>query len=644
MNGIRSYPRREAPKEITPAVRRYARMLAIVAIAIVLRFVVEPYVEHSGNAIFLVAVLVAAWVGGVVPSLIALTLLFVAREHWFSASPWDLSTQEVIGLVAYYLVGATVGVLSDMTTAANWRAHAEKEEALSQREQLLATLACIGDGVLVTNARGEITLMNLRAESITGWKVAEATGRPLNEVFAVLDERSELPLREPAQTTFREGKILHQTAPVNLVTRAGRCIPIAYSAAPIRNAHEEMTGVVFVFRDESERLHTEEVLRSADRRKDEFLATLAHELRNPLAPICMGLELLKMPATEPQSIDEIRSMMERQAQHMVRLIDDLLDVSRITRGKIELRPRQVELADVVQNAVDATRPFLEQSGHELQIDLPSEPVFLNADFNRLTQVFSNLLNNAAKYTPAGGQIKLSAAQEPDAVTLAISDTGIGIPADMQDSIFELFTQVKAAANYGQSGLGIGLTLVKRLTEMHGGTVEVESTGLSRGSTFRIRLPIVHPSPAAQPPLELNGSRGQRGRQRRVLIVDDNDDALNSLSRMVELLGHPICKAHDGLEAVAKAKEFRPELVLLDLGMPNLDGYEAAWQIRHGPGGEKMVLVATTGWGQADDRQRTKEAGFDHHLVKPIDMAALQALLNGSAPSLVPTTAAESWTL
>lgn len=646
MNRIVSNRSLNPPTYLASEIRRYARALAVVAIAIVLRFLLEPYFEHAGFAIFLGAVLLAAWVGGVVPSLIAVTLLLLAVVYWFSPSterPWDLSVGAIVGIAAYYLVGTTVAVLSDLTTAAKRRADAEKNEALSQREQLRATLACIGDAVIVTDAESHITLMNTRAEGMTGWTVAEATGRPLNEVFRLQDEQTQLPLGEPARSTFREGQILHQTAPVSLTTRDQRNIPIAYTAAPIRAARQEMTGVVLVFRDESERLDTEEVLRSADRRKDEFLATLAHELRNPLAPICMGLELLKVSKCEPESIEEVRSMMERQAQHMVRLIDDLLDVSRITRGKVELRPRQVELADVVQNAVDSTRPFLEESGHQLKLDLPTEPVYLNADFNRLTQVFSNLLNNAAKYTPSGGQIELSAKLEPDAVTLSVSDTGIGIPPDMQDAIFELFTQVNGTTNQGQTGLGIGLTLVKRLTEMHGGAVTVESKGSGQGSTFRIKLPIVHPPPTPEiKPVQI--ATRPPGRRRRVLIVDDNEDALNSLSKMIELLGHPIRKAHDGLEAIENAKEFQPELVLLDLGMPKLDGYEAARRIRQGPGGAKMILVATTGWGQAEDRQRTTEAGFDHHLVKPIDLPALQALLSGRRPRSVPASAGESWTL
>ncbi|MCC6493863.1 MAG: response regulator, partial [Pirellulales bacterium] len=386
---------------------------------------------------------------------------------------------------------------------------------------------------------------------------------------------------------------------------------------------------VLVFRDESERKRTETALRNADRRKDEFLATLAHELRNPLAPISTGLEILAQSAHDPRAIDELRAMMQRQTQHMVRLIDDLMDVSRITRGKLELRKDRVDLADVVRLAVEATRPIIEQDRHELIVRMPDEPLLLYADANRLTQVIVNLLNNAAKYTPARGRIEIAAERAGNEVSLTVSDTGIGIPSDKLGCVFDMFEQIEQHGQFGHSGLGIGLTLVQRLVELHGGSVQVESPGRNQGTTFRIRIPVMPPSAAPT-----NGAAGQRQFQppavkRRILVVDDNADALETLSRLVSLLGGDVRRAHDGLEALEVAQAFQPEIVLMDLGMPRLNGYEAARRMRQEPWGRQLTLVATSGWGQQSDRQRTADAGFDHHLVKPIETAALREVLNVS---------------
>jgi signal transduction histidine kinase len=412
-----------------------------------------------------------------------------------------------------------------------------------------------------------------------------------------------------------------------LTTRAGKRIPISYNAAPVRDDRGQTTGAVVVFHDQSEQRRAEQALRSADQRKDEFLATLAHELRNPLAPICMGLELLQMP---PHDIDEARelyAMMSRQSQHMVRLIDDLMDVSRITRGKLELRRAAVQLADVIQNAVEATRRLVDEARLQLSVQLPGYPVFLYADAHRLTQVFSNLLNNAAKFTPPGGSIAVSADAVAGDLMVTIADTGVGIPEDKQESVFEMFSQVKTAGETMPAGLGLGLTLVRRLVEMHGGTVNVESAGHDQGSKFTVRLPIMQ----SPPPARSNSTDGRlerlRAPGRRILVVDDNPDALDSLSRILQVMGNDTLSARDGLEALQSAREFRPEVILMDLGMPNLDGYDAARRIRQEPWGRDVLMIATTGWAQDDDRRRSNEAGFDHHLVKPVDLTQLQSLIS-----------------
>ena len=392
--------------------------------------------------------------------------------------------------------------------------------------------------------------------------------------------------------------------------------------------------------DVSEQERTQQELRrvaaqlsEADRRKDEFLATLAHELRNPLAPIRSGLEVLRLGGDDAAAVAAVRETMERQAAQMTRLIDDLLDVSRITRGKLILRRERVELADVVRSAVEAVRPAVDGAGHDLTVSLPDDPVVLDADAARLAQVFTNLLGNAAKYTPPGGRITLSATvddgDEPG-LELRVRDSGPGIPASKRETVFGMFTQLdRDAGEDGYSGLGIGLTMVQSLVEMHGGTVSCERPESGTGGDFRVRLPLPAAAPPADPAVPgADVPDAAPAARHRVLVVDDNTAAAKMLAMLVRMRGHEVRTAHDGLEAVAAAEEFRPALVLMDLGMPNLNGYEAARRIRERRWGADMTLVALTGWGQDEDRRRTAEAGFDRHLVKPAEPAALQEVLAG----------------
>jgi PAS domain S-box-containing protein len=359
-----------------------------------------------------------------------------------------------------------------------------------------------------------------------------------------------------------------------------------------------------------------QALRDADRRKDEFLATLAHELRNPLAPIRNSLQILKMPRVDAGTVERSREMMERQVHQLVRLVDDLLDVSRVMRGKIELRKERVELSTVVARAVETVQPLLEGQGHELTVDLPAESLALDADLMRLAQVVGNLLTNAAKYTEPGGTIRVAARRDGGAAVLSVRDTGIGIAPDMLPRIFDLFVQVDHAATRSQGGLGIGLTLVKNLVEMHKGSVEAYSAGLGAGSEFVVRLPL-----AAQEVVEPTNGEG-----RKLLVVDDNQDAAESLATLLRLLGYEVVVAHDGFSALEVVKTFLPEIVFLDIGMPGMDGYEVARRLRGAPGLETVRLAALTGWGQQADRRRTAEAGFDHHLVKPLEPEGLERVL------------------
>jgi signal transduction histidine kinase/ActR/RegA family two-component response regulator len=376
-----------------------------------------------------------------------------------------------------------------------------------------------------------------------------------------------------------------------------------------------------------ERKRAEEALREADRRKDEFLAMLAHELRNPLAPISNALHVVRLRGDDrDDGVREAWEIMERQVEHMVRLVDDLLDVGRITRGKITLQKQPVDVATVVSRAVEGSRPLIDARRHRLEVVLPAGPLRVEGDPTRLAQVVWNLLNNSAKYTPEGGRITLAAERGRGEVALRVRDTGMGIPAEALPTIFDLFTQAERTLDRAEGGLGIGLTLVRRLTELHGGAVEAHSEGPGRGSEFVVRLPLLPEEAPAAAAAPRDGRRDRPPPRRRVLVVDDNTDSAASLTMLLRLIGHEAHAAHDGRAALGAVEAYRPELVLLDIGLPVLDGYEVARNIRAEAKYDGVVLAALTGYGGEEDRRRSQVSGFDHHLVKPVDLRALQALL------------------
>ena len=398
-------------------------------------------------------------------------------------------------------------------------------------------------------------------------------------------------------------------------------------AVPMLSREGEITEWIGVASDVTEHKQLEASLREADRRKDEFLATLAHELRNPLAPIRNAVHFMKLHKLPDEELRDARDIIDRQIQHMVRLVDDLLDVSRITLGQITLRNDRIPLRRALEDALDAIGPAALAAGHELDVELPPPDVEITGDLTRVSQIFQNLLDNAIKYTPQGGRILLRAERGDGFARVFVSDSGIGIPTDRQERIFDLFTRVHPDDGIKTNGLGIGLSLARRLAELHGGRIEVTSEGADRGSVFTVYLPAALPLAAAEPAPEPR--KPVDGGMRRVLVVDDNRDAADSLAMILEMSGTEVAVAYDGEQALVLIEEETPDVVLMDIGMPVMDGYEVARRIRSTPGGERFHLVALTGWGQADDKERALSTGFDEHLTKPVDPDVLAQMLASS---------------
>ncbi len=507
------------------------------------------------------------------------------------------------------------------------RLHAELE--LQQSEQRYRALAeATATVVWRTTTNGEVLFSSDAWCSITGQTDEEKTGWGWLEAIHP-DDRSRTVERWKESLT---NQTLHENQ-FRVRTRDGSYRWFGVRGVPVFDRNGSVREWVGANTDIHDRKLAEEALRvlaadlsDMDRRKDEFLATLAHELRNPLAPIRSGLQLLQLPDIGYKEAQETRVMMERQLAQLVRLVDDLMDVSRIVTGKIELQKKSILLSEVLNSAIETSRPFIEQMNHRLSLSLPEIPIWLDADLTRLAQAFLNLLNNASKYSEPNGSISIDARLNREYVVISIRDAGIGISAEQLPLIFEMFTQADHSLEKSRGGLGIGLSLVRRLVEMHGGTVEATSAGVGKGSEFVVRMPIpienktLIKEPKSDEELGTNASL-------RILIVDDNRDSVTTLSMLLRRLGHQTCEAFDGEKAIAAAREFRPQVVLLDIGLPKLNGYEVCRWIRAQNQSEKVIIIAQTGWGQEETRQKTSEAGFDYHMVKPLDPNALKKILS-----------------
>jgi PAS domain S-box-containing protein len=509
------------------------------------------------------------------------------------------------------------------------------------RLALLAAIVESSDDAIVSKTlEGRILSWNAGASRIFGYTAAEAIGQPITMII-------------PPELHDEERRILDQVRrgeriehfDTTRVAKDGRRIPISLTVSPVRDANGTIVGASKVARDISERKvaeqalresaqrlrASEEALRDADRRKDEFLALLAHELRNPLAPIRYTLAANRKSGRTPEQRKRAEEIIERQVTHMSRLLDDLLDVSRITRSTLELKKSPIELTSVVGSAIETARPVLDSKRHNLSLDLPKHAVRLEADAVRLSQVFSNLLINAAKYTDPGGQIQLRAAREGSEIVVAVRDNGIGISADMMPRLFAMFSQAQTALGRSEGGLGIGLSLVRGLVTLHGGSVEARSDGLGCGSEFTVRLPA---GPRVEEPadIEEEADAPVAGAGMKILVVDDNRDAADTCAALLELSGHHVQTAYTGRRALELAETFRPHALLMDIGLPDFDGYQLAAKVRAAPWGRAIILIAVTGWGQEEDRRRAFDAGCDHHLTKPIAAETVESLLQSLQPA------------
>jgi PAS domain S-box-containing protein len=490
---------------------RYLCAVLSVAFILAVRYALYSFLGNRFPfPFFFAAASFAAWYGGFGPGFVTLVLGYIAAMALFVTPENNLYKNPVLGSFIVLIAGSIMVALCASLRGAQLRAEANAREvlarqkqleeeiierrrserlALDQQRELSVILHSIGDAVIVADSDGCVQLMNPLAEELTGWPSAEARGQRLDEVFPVRDEADRTPAPSDAVDSCGDQSTLYASSSKILTSRRGVCCPIDQTRAPIRDDRGNITGVVVVFRDVTARHAAERTREEQERRKDEFLAMLAHELRNPLAPIAGALHVLEIAPDDATTAVRARQIMQRQVDHLVRLVDDLLDVSRITRGKIGLQRTRVELAEVIQRAVETTRPHIDAQRHRLVIDLPSEPVMLDADPIRLAQVLGNLLNNAAKYTEPGGLIELCAARDGEKVEIRVRDNGLGMSPEMLPRIFDLFVQERHSLDRAQGGLGIGLTLVRRLVELHGGSVEACSPGVGQGSEFVVRLPL-----------------------------------------------------------------------------------------------------------------------------------------------------------
>jgi signal transduction histidine kinase/CheY-like chemotaxis protein len=597
-------------RENRPTIRDFTIAIAATVLAIAFRGLLDPILgEYQPLGILFAAIAVSIWQAGLLPSVVAAVLGYVASNILFVPPRGRFALEhghDWVALAAYVVAAVLILVVGESMRRSR---RAERERA----GELQALLDILPVGVLLGDESCERITGNPAAYAMFGQK--DVTGSKAFEQLRPYFQRA------------LEGETVRHEEEVTFRGRGPRWI----SAVCTRTLDASGTWVAVVT-DVDERRRAEQSLRDADRKKNEFLAVLAHELRGPLAPIRNAARFLQGAGRTERELQVARGIIDRQVDQLVRLVDDLLDMSRITQGRIQIRSTRIELGPVVHLAVEESRPIIGSRGHVLTVSLPSEPIWLDADPARVAQIITNLLQNAAKYTDPGGRVWLSVQRDGDQVLLSVRDDGVGIPKESLETIFSMFAQVPSDRVRSEGGLGIGLALVRGLVELHGGAVEARSDGPGRGSEFIVRLPS---AASCQAPAGGGPAATRSDERHRILVVDDDQDSADILRMLLALHGHEIRIAHDGLEAVREADAFRPEMVRLDIGLPRRDGHQVAREIRRRAWGSGTVLVALTGWGQEEDRPRALEAGFDHYLTKPIDPTAVASLvrsLGDRAPS------------
>jgi PAS domain S-box-containing protein len=523
-------------------------------------------------------------------------------------------------------VGAMADVFNAMLDELSRRAQVLEKANLALREsEERYQLAVRGSsaGLWDWDMQAGTVIYSPRFKALLGYLPHEFPDLP-SSLMNVMQDDDRARARETLRLHLTDDKPYQLECRLQLKSGAWRWFFIAGSA--LKDATGRAFRMAGSIVDVTERKNAEQVLHDASRAKDEFLATLAHELRNPLAPIRTGLAILKHDPGNGPACERARQTMERQLQHMVRLIDDLMDISRITSGKIRLEPMRIKLAPVIQTALEITRPAIVQREHHLVLDLPSDDIELMGDATRLAQAAGNLISNAAKYTPHGGRVQVSVRREGTTAIIEVTDNGLGIPRDMLEEVFTLFTQVTRTLDRSQGGLGIGLSLVRSLVELHAGTVTAYSAGNSQGSTFTVRLPCLPGTTTFDKGVEDSSQSNAAAAGLNILVVDDNVDAADTLATVLELLGHRTRTVHQGDLVLDVATQFAPQVVLLDIGLPGMSGYDVARQLRGLPQFSRTSLIAITGWGSDKDRRQSQEAGFDDHLTKPVDLEVLGPML------------------
>jgi PAS domain S-box-containing protein len=597
---------------------------AVLAVAACLGAVSLPEIGEKLSIVLYLAVLLVAWYGGLGPGLLATALITIVAVTGQVLRPDDTAWWH-LPIPLFAAGGVLIALLVEAL-------HAARRRVEVGQQRLWAVLTAIADAVVATDDKGRVTFLNPMAECLCGWTQDDAVGQPLTEVLVMVDEETREPSQTPVERVLAKGRPVGPSDQTILIARDGTERPIDDSAAPVRDERGALAGVVMVFRDISERKKAEkdrerfyQEVRANNQRKDEFLAMLAHELRNPLAAISNAV-MVTQQAGFHEHIEWSMEVINRQLRHLSRLIDDLLDVSRITRGKIELRRSVVEATAILEAAVETIGPLIEARKHTLDLALDRGKLWVKVDPTRLEQIVVNLLSNAAKYSKNQSRIWLTAGRQGQEIAITVRDAGIGIPPERLHEVFELFAQGDRSLARSEGGLGIGLTVVKKLVELHGGSVTAASDGLGKGSEFTVRLPAVERPVTAGPPAD--GSPWEpSSRSSRILVVDDNVDTASGLARLLALLGHDVATAHTGPEAIAAAARHRPEFVLLDIGLPGMDGYEVAARLRQEESCRGTVIVAASGYGRDEDRKRSQAAGIDYHLVKPIDQDMLLTILS-----------------